>query len=179
MLKELQEEIERHSISDQYAILRKIKTREKDKARAKVNRLFERKRPKVEKICQICGSKEKIEFHHIDYSKPYIVNILCKNCHIDFHRGILQLPNVIDLEKLCDRPTIPKRSQKVAYKRQWLKDLWIEKGFETSRDIAEACDISIPYIETLARTDKIPSQKVAMKIAKVLEFNYEELSKNF
>ena len=48
-VKELQDEIEKHSINDQWAILKKIKARERDKARAKVNRLFERKSPKVEK----------------------------------------------------------------------------------------------------------------------------------
>lgn len=32
MLKELQEEIEKHSINDQWAILRKVKARERDKA---------------------------------------------------------------------------------------------------------------------------------------------------
>lgn len=179
MLKELQEEIEKHSLNDQYAILRKVKSRERDKARAKVNRLFERKKPKIEKICQVCGSKEKIEFHHTDYSKPYIVNILCKYCHSDFHRGIIKIPNSIDLEKLCEEPLNKRVGQKVIYQRQWLKDLWKKKGFENSLEIANACHISSAYIETLARTSIVPSERVAKRIGEVLNFDYQELLKKY
>lgn len=175
MLKELQEEIEKHSITDQWAILRKIKSRERDKARAKVNRLFERKNPKIEKICQVCGSKEKIEFHHKDYSKPYIVNILCRYCHSDYHRGIIQIPKTINLEEVCEKPILTKQGQKVPYKRQWLKDLWIERGYEKSREIADVCNISSTYIETLARTNIVPSERVAKKIGEVLNFDYKKL----
>ena len=175
MLKELQDEIEKHSMNDQWAILKKIKARERDKARAKVNRLFERKSPKVEKICQVCGSKEKIEFHHKDYSKPYIINILCKYCHSDYHREIIQIPEAINLEEVCEKPVLIKRGQKVQYKRQWLKDLWIEKGFEKSQEIANACHISSAYMETLARTNIIPSERVAKRIGEILEFDYRQL----
>lgn len=175
MLKELEEEIEKHSIDDQRAILKKIKARERDKARAKVNRLFERKNPKVEKICQVCGCREKIEFHHIDYSKPYVVNILCKYCHSDFHRGIIKIPSAFDLEKLCSNPIVNKKGQKVFYQRQWLKDLWIEKGFKTSLEVANVCNISAPYIETLARTLIVPSERVAKRIGEVLNFDYKKL----
>lgn len=177
MIEQLEKEIEKHSYKDQWSILRQIKRRERDKVRAKVNRLFERKKPQIEKICQVCGRKEKIEFHHIDYSKPYVVNILCKYCHSDFHRGIIQIPEPIDLEKICTIPFVNTRMQKVAYKRQWLKDLWKAKGFENSREIAEACNISSAYIETIARTDIKPSEKVAKRIGKVLEFDYERLLK--
>lgn len=177
MLKELYEEIEKHTIKDQWAILKKIKSRERDKARAKVNRLFERKNPKIEKVCQVCGSKERIEFHHIDYSRPYVVNILCKYCHSNVHRGITKLPKAINLEELCEKPAIIVSGQKVPYKRQWLKDLWIEKGFKKSIEIADACNISSVYIENLARTSIKPSEKVAKRIGKVLNFDYKELLK--
>lgn len=175
MLKELQEEIEKHTINDQWIILKKIKSRERDKARAKVNRLFERKNPQVEKICQICGSKEKIEFHHNDYTKPYIVNILCKYCHSDYHRRIIEIPEPINLEDICEKPVVIKNGQRVQYKRQWLKNLWIEKGFKNSLEIANACNISSAYIETLARTDIIPSERVAKRIGEVLNFDYQKL----
>lgn len=175
MIKELQDEIEQHSIDDQWIILRKIKSRERDKARAKVNRLFERKRPRVEKKCQLCNSTEKIEFHHIDYSKPYVVNILCKYCHSDYHRGIINIPKAIDLEKICEEPIMKIRGQRVAYRRQWLKDLWIEKGFKSSIEIANVCQITSSYIETLARTNLIPSERVAKRIGEVLNFDYKKL----
>lgn len=175
MIEQLEQEIEKHSFKDQWSILRQIKNRDRDKARAKVNRLFERKKPQIEKICQVCGSREKIEFHHIDYSKPYVVNILCKYCHSDFHRGIIQIPKAIDLERLCIEPILDRRMQRVPYKRQWLKNLWQEKGFENSRQIADACNISSAYIEAIARTDIKPSKKVAKKIGEILQFDYEKL----
>lgn len=175
MLKELQEEIEKHDIKDQWSILKQIKQREKDKARAKVNRLFERKKPKVEKICQVCGSKEKIEFHHSDYSKPYIVNILCKYCHSDFHRGIIKIPKAINLEKMCEIQIVNKKGQKVPYKRQWLKDLWIERGYESPYDLAEQCIVSGVYIESIARTSVKPSVRVAKNLANLLGFDYQRL----
>lgn len=178
MLKELQEEIEKHSINDQWAILKKVKGRERDKARAKVNRLFERKNPQIEKICQVCGSREKIEFHHTDYSKPYVVNILCKYCHCDYHRGIIKVPTPINLEDTCKEPLNKRRGQKVAYKRQWLKDLWIERGYKSAYELADKCTISGVYIESLARTSIKPSERTARELGKVLGFDYKKLLQN-
>lgn len=175
MLKELQEEIEKHDIKDQWSILRQIQQRERDKARAKVNRLFERKKPKVKKICQVCSSKEKIEFHHTDYSKPYLVNILCRYCHSDFHRGIIEIPRPIDLEKTCEMPIVIKKGQKVPYKRQWLKDLWIERGYKNPYELAEQCIISGAYIESIARTSVKPSERAAKNLGEVLGFDYQIL----
>lgn len=175
MLRELQEEIERHNIRDQWAILRKVKNRERDKARAKVNRLFERKNPKIEKVCQVCGSREKIEFHHTDYSKPYIVNVLCKYCHTDFHRGMIKIPIPIDLEELCEKKIVDRKGQKVPYKRQWLKDLWISKGYESANELADKCSITGAYIESIARSSIKPSERVAKELANILGFDYKKL----
>lgn len=175
MLKELQNEIEKHSLRDQWIILRKIQGRERDKARAKVNRLFERKSPKIEKICQVCGSKEKIEFHHTDYSKPYVVNILCRYCHSDFHREIIKIPSPVNLEELCEEKIIKSKGQKVPYKRQWLKDLWIKRGYRNAYELADKCMVSGTYIESIARTSVKPSERVARELASILEFDYKKL----
>lgn len=35
--------------------------------------------------CGICGSSQKVERHHPDYSKPDIVMILCHKCHLAAH----------------------------------------------------------------------------------------------
>ncbi len=175
MLEQLQKEIEKHDFKDQWSILKLIEKRDRDKARFKVNRLFERKIINLEKKCQKCGSTEQIEFHHNDYTKPYIVNMLCKKCHLDFHNGNITIPEPINLESYCEEPIKNKKEQKVEYKRQWLKDLWIEKGFKSSQEIANKCDISCAYIEQIARADTIPSIKVAKKIANVLGFDYKKL----
>ena len=178
MIKELQEEIERHNINDQWQILKKIRSRERDKTRAKVNRLFERKKPKVEKICQVCGSRERIEFHHMDYSRPYVVNILCRYCHSDFHRGIIKIPKPIDLETMCEKRIINKSGQRVPYQRQWLKDLWISKGYKNVYELAQECSVSGTYIESIARTNVRPSERTAKELASLLDFDYKKLISN-
>lgn len=175
MLQELQEEIEKHDFKEQWSILRFVQKRDRDKARFKVNRLFERKVVNLEKKCQKCGSLKDIEFHHNDYTKPYIVNMLCQKCHLDFHNEKISIPKPINLEEYCEEPIKNKKEQKVEYKRQWLKDLWLEKGFKNSLEIANACHISSAYIEQIARADIIPSIKVSKKIGEILGFDYKKL----
>ena len=42
----------------------------------------------VKKPCQICGSTEKIEAHHPDYSKPLDIRWLCSACHHKWHKDM-------------------------------------------------------------------------------------------
>jgi len=36
--------------------------------------------------CEICDSKNRLELHHPDYSKPLLVITLCATCHRSCHR---------------------------------------------------------------------------------------------
>lgn len=38
--------------------------------------------------CEVCGSTEKLQRHHDDYSKPFEVMTLCQRCHKKRHREV-------------------------------------------------------------------------------------------
>ena len=38
-------------------------------------------------LCEVCAEK-KVEGHHEDYSKPLVVNWLCKRCHVIRHKQL-------------------------------------------------------------------------------------------
>jgi len=38
--------------------------------------------------CSVCGSTERLERHHPDYSQPLKIVALCVQCHKDLHRRI-------------------------------------------------------------------------------------------
>jgi 5-methylcytosine-specific restriction endonuclease McrA len=64
---------------EKYRIL-KMKQREHEKKnKAKSNARKNDYRKKKDK-CQLCGSKEKLEFHHIDYLKHLGITV-CFICH--------------------------------------------------------------------------------------------------
>ena len=42
---------------------------------------------KLKKCCEICGSIENLEIHHIEYiNKEAYVQLLCRSCHKSLHR---------------------------------------------------------------------------------------------
>jgi hypothetical protein len=43
------------------------------------------RKTKLGKSCEICGSTEKLQRHHKDYSKPLEIITLCSVCHKDVH----------------------------------------------------------------------------------------------
>lgn len=62
----------------------------KQNARAVLNynlRLGLIKKPKV---CSICGEEKRLEAHHEDYTKPLGVKWLCRQCHFDIHKSVVE-----------------------------------------------------------------------------------------
>lgn len=45
-----------------------------------------RKKIKIHRNCEKCGSKKNLVRHHEDYDKPEDVIILCKKCHSLWHK---------------------------------------------------------------------------------------------
>lgn len=76
-------------------------TKKNPKLRCKITRRYALKNPEkikahlfvskykipLKKKCNWCGSIEKLERHHPDYLKPYLIFTLCKSCHANFHAG--------------------------------------------------------------------------------------------
>lgn len=61
----------------------KIEAKRKANARAYANVYL--KRGKIAKTNCSCGS-DKVQMHHEDYSKPLIVQWLCRECHLKLHK---------------------------------------------------------------------------------------------
>lgn len=60
--------------------------RERDNARHIAGMAL--KRGQIErKPCLVCGSTEKLEKHHFDYSEPLQVDWLCRKHHLALHHG--------------------------------------------------------------------------------------------
>lgn len=62
--------------------LSKEEWRIRENARNMAERLIE-----IKPCCEICGSTEKLERHHLDYNQPLLVNTLCLKCHRQIHSG--------------------------------------------------------------------------------------------
>lgn len=84
----------------------KITRKQKNKNRYKTIRYLERY-CNLEKKCQICGTKENVEIHHINYEDYLKINLLCKKHHMQVHKKEIERPEIIDLEKIAiKRPTL-------------------------------------------------------------------------
>lgn len=65
---------------------------DKDNYRKKVYARQQAYRHKISRIeCIMCGSKELLQRHHLDYSKPLEVVILCIKCHSEEHKKLKTL----------------------------------------------------------------------------------------
>ena len=50
-----------------------------------ITRWYEGKKVPKREVCMKCGTKNDLEYHHKDYSKPFEVDVLCKKCHGEEH----------------------------------------------------------------------------------------------
>jgi len=57
----------------------------KVKAKAKVRQALKVGMLKKSNHCEVCDAQTKLEGHHKDYSKPYEVIWVCKDCHAFIH----------------------------------------------------------------------------------------------
>lgn len=63
---------------------------EKEKARRIINYFVQRKYVEKPKECSKCFKESKIEAHHPDYSKPWDVIWVCRECHLAIHKELKQ-----------------------------------------------------------------------------------------
>lgn len=59
---------------------------EKHRARTTLNYAISKGKIKKPKNCANCGKEKKLDGHHEDYSKPLIVQWLCRPCHFNKHK---------------------------------------------------------------------------------------------
>ena len=60
---------------------------QKNKARYTLRNAIRGGRILKQGTCSICGSKNNIEAHHPDYTKPLAVEWLCRECHVKETHG--------------------------------------------------------------------------------------------
>lgn len=79
----LPEVIERHKQS-----LKRDRELHPDKAKARtaLGNAIRDGRMERKTVCEQCGSVNRVEAHHTDYSKPFDVQWLCSKCHGKAHR---------------------------------------------------------------------------------------------
>lgn len=58
---------------------------QKDAAKALIRELLRRKLITKPDVCDVCKAAGPVEGHHPDYTQPYEVYFLCKDCHAFVH----------------------------------------------------------------------------------------------
>ena len=68
---------------------RDYERRDKQRLNARAMTNTYHKRGLIQKVkCEICSSKDNLEFHHPDYNFWRVVKVLCKKCHLALHKQI-------------------------------------------------------------------------------------------
>ena len=71
--------------------LRRMRDRKKELARNLIKKHIQRGKMVKLNQCEMCGSSEKIEAHHIDYDQPLNVQWLCYICHKHEHNKLMDI----------------------------------------------------------------------------------------
>jgi len=69
----------------EYAKNYRLLNPQKDKAHHNASRDL-----RIGSVCSKCGSTENLERHHPDYSKPNLVETVCRMCHQEIHGRLLK-----------------------------------------------------------------------------------------
>ena len=85
-IKEQSKEYRRENKEEQREYFKKWNKENPEKIKAQ--RLAQKIKIPKNQLCEICGSKENLDKHHEDYSKPLEVMFLCRKCHKRLHRKI-------------------------------------------------------------------------------------------
>lgn len=125
---------------------RRILAYPKTKARDKLREAVKSGRITKPSNCQRCGSSDRVQGHHTDYSKPLDVEWLCHCCHVKIPRGpypirhlrVGSMPKVVpvvgDLIAKANRVT-----------EDWKNGCVNKSAMEDLQRAAQAADIISPW----------------------------------
>ena len=54
-------------------------------------------------ICWLCGGGEAMQAHHLDYSRPELVEWICRKCHQGLHRRKRKDAEAVEWERVTRR----------------------------------------------------------------------------
>lgn len=108
---------------------------QKDKARTRLLTRKAVKRGRIKKRpCKICGSENKIQPHHPDYSQPLKVVWLCAAHHTKLHASIRKIHGEkmikITMAELLYKEgfSLRKVAKDVGKSHEWVRTVLIDKG---------------------------------------------------
>lgn len=158
---------------------------EKDKTRWITIRFIER-HCNIEKTCQVCG-EEDAQIHHIDYTNPYLINLLCKQCHIKLHKNEIAQQAIINIKNApyyVESKSVITKAKPIAVKikayspwenfgselkhQRKLKNLSIQK-------LSDLSGVSKSYLDYLERGKRLPSVFIIKSLVNALEISYHSL----
>lgn len=112
------------------------------RCRNKTNNLIKFGKISIKNSCDICGSTENIEVHHLSYDDPYAITWLCRECHGKMHR---KERTKEEIESYFLKPKNKRKKGYFSFLGKDLKDIIQRTEVNSSRYI----DIITYLIDTL------------------------------